>query len=106
MFTELEMRGSELMLNLPSAELLELRHAFPCTYTFKVIGFADANFTARVIACVRDELQLEQDPPYTLRSSPHGRHIAVTLEPHCQSSRQVLAIYGRLSGMDGLVMLL
>ena len=65
MFTELEMRGSELMLNLPSAELLELRHAFPCTYTFKVIGFADANFTARVIACVRDELQLEQDPPYT-----------------------------------------
>jgi len=94
------------VLNFPSVELLESRHTFPCVFTFKVIGFADANFTARVISCVRDELQLEQDPYYTLRNSAHGRHVAVTLEPYCESSQQVLAIYGRLSGMDGLVMLL
>ena len=94
------------MINLPSIELLELHHAFPCHYTFKVIGYADENFTARVLASVRDELQLESDPPFSLRSTEHGRHVSVTLEPMCESSQQVLAIYSRLSGMDGLVMLL
>jgi len=94
------------VINLPSVELLELRHAFPCHYTFKVIGYADGNFTARVVACVRDELNLDIDPPFSLRSTEHGRHVAVTLEPMCDSSQQVLAIYSRLSGMDGLVLLL
>jgi putative lipoic acid-binding regulatory protein len=99
-------QGQVTMINLPSTELLEQRHAFPCSYTFKVIGFADQNFTARVIASVRDELNLEQDPPFSIRSTAQGRHVSVTLEPHCESSRQVLAIYSRLSGLDGLVMLL
>lgn len=94
------------MINLPSAELLEQRHAFPCHYTFKVIGYADGNFMARVLASVRDELQLTEDPPFSLRNSAHGRHVAVTVEPLCESSQQVLAIYSRLAGMDGLVMLL
>jgi putative lipoic acid-binding regulatory protein len=94
------------MLQLPSAELLETRHQFPCAFTFKVIGYADSNFTARVVSCVRDELQLAADPPFSLRSTAHGRHVAVTLEPLCASSQQVLAIYARLSGLDGLVMLL
>jgi putative lipoic acid-binding regulatory protein len=94
------------VINLPSVELLEMRHSFPCAYTFKVIGYADDNFTARVVASVRDELQIESDPPFSLRNTPHGRHVAVTLEPLCESPRQVLAIYSRLSGIDGLVMLL
>ena len=42
------------MIKLPAVELLESRHAFPCHYTFKVIGSAEENFTARVVACVRD----------------------------------------------------
>ena len=94
------------MLNLPNIELLESRHAFPCVFTFKVIGSAENNFTARVVAAVRDELHLEVDPPYSLRNTAHGRHVAVTLEPECESAQQVLAVYGRLTGMDGLVMLL
>ena len=94
------------MIKLPSVELLESRHAFPCHYLFKVIGSAEDNFTARVVACVRDELRLEIDPPFSLRNTEHGRHVSMTLEPMCESSQQVLAIYSRLSGMDGLVMLL
>ena len=94
------------MVKLPSVELLESRHAFPCHFTFKVIGAAEGNFTARVVACVRDELGLETDPPCSLRNTAHGRPVAVTLEPMCESSQQVLAVYSRLSGMDGLVMLL
>ena len=43
-------------MNLPSAELLEERHEFPCPFTFKIIGTADDNFTARIVAQVREEL--------------------------------------------------
>ncbi|MBL8820608.1 MAG: DUF493 domain-containing protein [Planctomyces sp.] len=94
------------MVNLPSVEVLESRHTFPCTYIFKVIGATENNFTARVVALVRDEMGLEQDPPFTFRAARNGMHVSVTLEPHCISSQQVLAIYSRLTGMDGIVMLL
>lgn len=94
------------MVQLPSVELLESRHAFPCHFTFKVIGAAQDNFTARVVACVRDELRMEIDPPFTIKNTEHGRHVSVTIEPMCETVQQVLAIYSRLSGMDGLVMLL
>ncbi|MCA9063391.1 MAG: DUF493 domain-containing protein [Planctomycetaceae bacterium] len=94
------------MLNLPSAELLESRHDFPCQFVFKAIGTTESRFTARVVAVVREELQLEQDPPYSTRTDRSGRHVSVTMEPVCQSSQQVLAVYSRITGMDGLVMLL
>ena len=92
-------------MSLPSAELLEARHSFPCSYTFKVIGAASENFTARVVSHVRDELRLEEDPPYSLRSTRGGKHVAISMEPVCDSAQQVLAVYSRLSGLDGLVML-
>ncbi|MEZ6130459.1 MAG: DUF493 domain-containing protein [Planctomycetaceae bacterium] len=93
-------------MSLPSVEILEAHHSFPGPYIFKVIGDADGNFTGRVVFAVRDELQIEMDPPYTLRNTKTGRHVAITLEPTCQSPQQVLAIYSRLMGMDGIVMLL
>ena len=91
---------------LPSVEILESHHDFPCEYTFKVIGNANDNFLARVISAVRDELRLETDPGYTHRSTKNGRYVSITLEPHCESAQQVLAIYSRLTGMNGVVMLL
>lgn len=94
------------MINLPSVEVLESMHSFPCSYTFKVIGATANNFTARVVATVREEMQLAQDPPFSFRATRNGLHVAVTLEPHCLSSQQVIAIYSRLTGLDGLVMLL
>ena len=75
-------------------------------YTFKIIGAAEGNFTGRVVAAVRDELRMEIDPPYTFRETKKGNHVAVTLEPDCESAQQVIAIYSRLTGMDGIVMLL
>ncbi|MCA9083465.1 MAG: DUF493 domain-containing protein [Planctomycetaceae bacterium] len=93
-------------MSLPSVELLESRHSFPCRYMFKVIGFADNNFTGRVVASVRDELRLDVDPPFTLRSTKRGDHVSITLEPQCGSPQQVIAVYSRLMGMDGIVMLL
>lgn len=93
-------------MSFPSVELLEARHEFPCQYTFKVIGVAGENFTGRIVSCVRDELGMEVDPPFTFRTTKNGKHISITLEPECESPQKVLAIYSRLSGMEGVVMLL
>lgn len=93
-------------MQLPSVEILEAHHDFPCEYTFKVIGSASDNFTGRVVACVRDELGMEVDPPFTLRATKNGLHVSISLTPQCESPQKVLAIYSRLAGMDGVVMLL
>ena len=90
---------------LPSIDLLERAHSFPCAYLFKIIGKPDQGFLARVIAAVREELTIETDPPYRIRESVGGRHISVTMEPVVQTAQQVIAIYRRLGVMDGLVML-
>ena len=54
---------------------------------------------------VREELASEVDPPYRVRESVGGRHIAVTLEPRVETAKQVLDVYRRLGSMVGLVML-
>jgi putative lipoic acid-binding regulatory protein len=91
--------------SLPTFELLEKTHAFPCPYLIKVIGKADEGFLARIVAIVREELLLEIDPPYRVREAVGGRHLSVTLEPVVQSAQQVHAIYRRLANLDGLVMM-
>jgi putative lipoic acid-binding regulatory protein len=86
-------------------ELLESAHTFPGPYTFKVIGLADRGFLARTVAAVREELAHAADPPYRVRESAGGRHIAITIEPQVQTAQQVLDVYRRLSATAGLVML-
>jgi putative lipoic acid-binding regulatory protein len=90
---------------LPSFELLEQTHAFPCPYVFKVIGKADPGFEARVVAVVREELRTDADPPFQVRDAVGGRHISVTVEPIVQSAEQVHAVYRRLVTLGGVVML-
>lgn len=91
---------------LPSIELLEKTHQFPCSFMFKAIGRAENGFVGRVVAAVREELSAEQDPPYTFRQAMGGRHVAVTLEPTVQKPEQVIAIYKRMRAIAGLVMML
>jgi putative lipoic acid-binding regulatory protein len=89
---------------LPTVEILEDTHTFPGPYLFKVIGRAENGFVARAVAAAREALAWEEDPPYRVRETPGGRHVAVTLEPTVQTAEQVLAIYRRLRNTPGLVM--
>jgi putative lipoic acid-binding regulatory protein len=91
--------------DLPSIELLESTHTFPGPYMFKVIGLAERGFVARTVAAVREELVQAIDPPFRVRETAGGKHVAVTLQPVVQTARQVLSIYGRLRGLAGLVVL-
>lgn len=94
------------MAEMPSVELLESMHRFPGPYMFKAIGRAENGFIARVVAAVREELAFSDDPPYKVRQAVGGRHVSVTVEPTLQTANQVLAVYGRLKGIAGMVMLL
>jgi putative lipoic acid-binding regulatory protein len=85
-----------------SIELLEKTHVFPCPYMFKLIGNQDQGFVARVVAAVREGLQADRDPPYTTRATADGKHVAVSLEPVVYSPHQILAVYDRVRGLEGL----
>ena len=93
------------MSTLPAIELLEATHEFPGRYMFKVIGRSERAFVARVVAAVREELAEEIDPPFRVRETAGGKHVAVTLTPMVQTAEQVLAVYSRIRKMAGLVML-
>jgi hypothetical protein len=58
------------------------------------------------VAAVRDQLEAEVDPPYRVRETSGGRHVAVTLEPFVKSAWDVLAVYGRIQEIVGLVLVL
>lgn len=94
------------MDNLPTIELLESTHTFPCAYTFKVIGLAEENFVGRVVQSVRGELPGDNEPPFSSRRTAAGRHVSVTIEPTLDDASQVLDIYRSLSELEGLVLLL
>ncbi|MBI3860518.1 MAG: DUF493 domain-containing protein [Planctomycetia bacterium] len=90
------------MDNLPSIELLDQTHEFPGPYTFKAIGRPEGGFVARIVAAVREQLENETDPPYRVRETAAGRHVAVTIEPQVQSAWDVLAVYQRLGQVAGI----
>jgi putative lipoic acid-binding regulatory protein len=89
----------------PSAELLESVHAFPGTYQIKAIGAAADDFASRVIAAVEDELAVPSDLDHSVRMTPGGRHVALTLDVTVQTPEQVRAIYGRIQQVAGLTLL-
>lgn len=86
-----------------SIELLEANHRFPCPFMFKVIGHAADGFIARVIFAVREELNLSIDPPFTLRQSAAGKYVSITIEPFLMNAGEVLAVYRKVSAVQGVV---
>jgi putative lipoic acid-binding regulatory protein len=89
----------------PSLELLESTHLFPGSYQIRAIGRSDGDFARRVIAAVVDELAAPSDLDHSIRATPGGRHVAVTLDITVQTAGQVRAIYETLQGLEGLVLL-
>jgi putative lipoic acid-binding regulatory protein len=89
----------------PSVELLERAHVFPGVYQIKAIGSAANNFEGRVVEAVVAALREASDLDYSVRSTPGGRHVALTLQIQVQTAEQVRAIYGRLHAVEGLTLL-
>jgi putative lipoic acid-binding regulatory protein len=90
----------------PSVELLESVHAFPGSYRIKAIGDASDDFEGRVLAAVRHELAPAGGIELSVRYTRDGRHASLTLDLSVQSAEEVRAIYGRISQVAGLTLLL
>jgi uncharacterized protein len=86
----------------PSVELLESTHWFPGDYKIKAIGSADDDFESRIVEAVCAHLPARSDLDYSVRSTPGGRHIAITLDMNVQTAEQVRAIYAELQEVKGL----
>ena len=89
----------------PYIELLEATHRFPGPFMFKVIGRAEEQFVARVLAAVREKLGDDNEPAFSIRNTANGVHTCVTLEPEVPSAAAVVEIYSHLRGVDGVMML-
>jgi len=104
MWGQLEIEENTEMEPLPSAELLNAGHAFPCTFIFKVVGLSANDFLGRTLAAVQSEIG--STPTHSVRDTPGGRHTSVTLELPMNNAEHVLAVYRCLQPLDGLVLLL
>jgi putative lipoic acid-binding regulatory protein len=88
----------------PSVELLESVHQFPGTYQIKVIGSTADDFPGRLLAAVQEELAAASDIDHSVRRSPNGRHVALTLDLSVQTPDQVRAIYARIREVPGVTL--
>jgi hypothetical protein len=89
----------------PSVELLESTHPFPGVYRIKAIGRAAHDFERRVVETVVSQLPARSDLDYYVRTTPGGRHIALTLDITVQTAEQVRAIYAEVREIEGLTLL-
>ena len=89
----------------PSEDLLESNHSFPGTYQIKAIGSADDDFVARVVEAVVSELATPGELDHSVRVTPNGRHVSLTMHMNVQSADQVRAIYARIREVKGLTLL-
>lgn len=89
----------------PSLDLLESTHFFPGVYRIKAIGVTDENFEARVLEVVVLQLASPSELDYTSRTTPGGRHVAVTMDVTVQNAQQVREIYASLGELKGLTLL-
>jgi putative lipoic acid-binding regulatory protein len=86
-------------------DLLESVHHFPGPYIIKAIGAAQEDFVERVVTAAREGLTRDADVQYSVRSTPQGAHVAVTLDLAVLSSDEVLAVYRALRAVKGLKLL-
>jgi len=89
----------------PSLELLESTHFFPGVYQIKAIGVAEDNFEGRVVEAVVAEVATPSELDYSVRTTPGGRHVALTLDITVQNAEQVRGIYARIRDLKGLTLL-
>jgi putative lipoic acid-binding regulatory protein len=89
----------------PSVELLESTHPFPGVYQIKAIGSAAGDFERRVVETVVSQLPARSDLDYSVRTTPGGRHVALTLDISVQTAEQVRAIYAEVREIEGLTLL-
>ena len=91
----------------PSEDLLESSHSLPRGLSDQ--GHRDHHQRIRASARSRtvvDSLPAAaSDLDYSVRTTPGGRHVSLTLEVSVQTADQVRVIYSRLRELEGITLL-
>jgi len=87
---------------LPSINLLESTHKFPCVFTFKVIGDARSDLTRDTLHSASAALGQDRDLKHSIRQSAAGNHTAITLSVPVHSALEVHAVYHELLKIPGI----
>jgi len=98
--------GSDAMGDEQFREVLEQRHTFPGPYLFKIMGHPEDQFLERVLATVRTELKLSDEPEYQLKHTSTGRYVSISVEPQVSTVDDVLSLYEVLGRVPGVKFLL
>ena len=86
-------------------DMLNELHTFPGPYIIKAIGRNEDDFVSRVVRATQNRVAADGSVQHTVRETPGGRHVAVTLTAVMQSAEEVLEAYDALRDLDGLVQL-
>lgn len=98
------------MTQLPSIELLEKTHEFPCDFVFKIIadvvethGETSPELRQKLILDLASEA-LDQDisKSLTYKISSKGNHVAYTLIVRCQKPEDVHSVYLKIMTLSHL----
>ncbi|GMV38673.1 MAG: hypothetical protein AMXMBFR64_03890 [Myxococcales bacterium] len=87
------------------ADRLAAVHAFPCRYTFKLIGARSPALERSVLEAIEAVLPGER-PTVSHRPSATGKYLALTVEIEAPSVTAVLDLYERFRVIEGLTHLL
>lgn len=80
----------------PTEELLQ----FPCQIDVKVMGRAEAGFTALVVEIVKRHAPDLAEDAVSTRNSRHGNFVSVTVRVQAQSREQMDAMYRELTSHE------
>lgn len=79
---------------------------FPCDFTIKVFGLANADFEATALSIVRQQVPSFSDTVLTSRLSENGKYLALSITVHVDSKAQLDSIYQALSKAPNIIMVL
>lgn len=88
-------------------DLLEANHVFPGAYSFSVIALNDPAVAAAVVAAVEAVVGAPVgDEAREDRPSSKGKYVSHRLTARCADAAQVLDLYARLRGIQGVITVL
>lgn len=79
---------------------------FPCDFPLKVMGRAESDFDALVVAIVRRHVEDLREGAVSSRESRKGNYVSVTVTIQAESQAQLDSLYHELSAHERVLMVL
>lgn len=79
---------------------------FPCDFPLKVMGRAEEDFDALVVAIVRRHVEDLREGAVSSRESRKGNYVSVTVTIQAESQAQLDGLYHELSAHERVLMVL